>query len=119
MHALLNPVNPAKKGIKWPLVIHTTAMFLFITIYTGTTLYIHSNSYIDDREFPSTFLLPRGPIGYQFLIYSDAVSIVPFIMFILNNWLADGLLVRSPSDPTVQLSNMNRSRYIAAMLSIP
>ena len=119
MHALLNPVNPTKKGIEWPLVIHTTAIFLFITISTGTTLYTQSNSYIDDREFPGTFLLPRGPIGFQFLIYSDAVSIVPFIMFILNNWLAVGLSVSSLSDQTVRLSDTSHSRYIAAMLSMP
>ena len=54
---------------------------------------IQSVSYIDNREFPGNDALPPGPLGYQYLIYSKAISIVPNLMFLLNNWLADGLLV--------------------------
>ena len=58
-------------------------------------LNIQSISYIDNREFPGNDALPPGPLGYQYLIYSKAITIVPNLMFLLNNWLADGLLVSS------------------------
>ena len=95
MGALLG--NPStRKGAKWGLVTHVVAMFLFATIYTAMTLNIQSISFIDNRNFPGIGdALPPGPIGYQFLIYSKATSIVPNVMFLLNNWLADSLLVGS------------------------
>jgi hypothetical protein len=95
MGALLTA--PCKKGgTKWGLVAHAVAMFTFVTIYTGMTLNIQSISFIDNRNFPGADgVLPPGPVGYQFLIYSKAISIVPNVAFLLNNWLADGLLVSS------------------------
>lgn len=95
MGALLG--NPCtRKGTKWGLVVHVVAMFLFATIYTAVTLNIQSISFIDNRDFPGIGdALPPGPVGYQSLIYSKAISIVPNVMFLLNSWLADGLLVGS------------------------
>lgn len=98
MGALLDPVNRAREGIKWRLVAHTAAMFSFATIYIATTLEIESISFIDNREFPGDDVLPPGPFGYQFLIFSKAISILPQVMFFLNNWLADGLLVSAVTD---------------------
>ena len=95
MGALFNPANRTKGGIRWGLVAHTVAMFSFVTISTALNLDIQSFSYIDNREFPGNGGIPPGPLGYQFLIYSKAISVVPSIMFILNQWLADGLLVSS------------------------
>jgi hypothetical protein len=97
MNALLNPVNRAGGRIKWLLVTHTTAMFLFVTVFTGMYLNLQSISFIDNREFPgnATLPLPPGPLGYQHLIYNEPVSLVSRFMFMLNNWLADGLLVSS------------------------
>ena len=49
--------------------------------------------YIDNREFPGTSALPSGPFGYGIIVYSKAINLVPNVMFLLNNWLADGVLV--------------------------
>lgn len=96
MSAFFNPANRPKGGIKWPLVAHTTVMFSFVTVYVGTSLHLQSISYIDNRAFPGVDgLVPPGPLGYQLLIYSTAINIVPNVMVLLNNWLADGLLVSS------------------------
>ena len=94
MAALLDPVNRRRDGNKWGLVAYTTVMFTFVTVFTGMNLNVQSISFIDNREFPGVEgVLPPGPLGYQFFIYSKALSVVPNLMFLLNNWLADGLLV--------------------------
>jgi hypothetical protein len=77
-------------------VAHTIAMFSFVTIYTAITLNIQSISFIDNREFSGTShdsVIPPGPLGYQWFIFSTPISIVPTPMLFLNNWLTDGLLV--------------------------
>jgi hypothetical protein len=96
MSALLYPVNHKKGGIQWGHVAHTTTMFAFVTIGTALSLDLQSISYIDDRNFDGG--IAPGPLGYQLLISSDAINIVPNLMFILNQWLADGLLVSSVFD---------------------
>jgi hypothetical protein len=92
MGALLNPAERAR-GIKWGLVCHTTLMFSFVTINVAMSLALQPISYVDYRSFPGYEGLPPGPFGYQLLVYSKAISFVPTLMFFLNNWLADGLLV--------------------------
>ena len=101
MGALINPVNRRGQGIKWGLVSYTVVMFVFVTIYTTMNLNIQSISYIDNREFPGIEgVLPPGPFGYQWFIYSKALCVISNAMFLLNNWLADGLLVGSLFDAT-------------------
>ena len=88
---------------------HSAAMFSIVTIYTAINLDLQSISYIDSREFPGVDgAFPSGPIGYQVLIYTKAISLVDTIMFILNNWLADGLLVSSVLGPASQVPNLGR-----------
>lgn len=101
MDALLNPLNRTKEGIKWGLTMHTTTMFSFATIFTGMTLHIQSISCINSREFTGDTVLPPGPLGYQVLIYSKAIGIVPSVFFAFNQWLADGLLVSSVSSQSL------------------
>jgi len=100
MAALLNPVHRKGEGIKWWLVAHTVAMFSFVTVYTAINLHIQSKSFIDKRKdqerTPTTFI--SGPLYYQLNIRWVALGIIPNIMFNLNNWLADGLLVSSLFD---------------------
>ena len=93
MEALFSPCYRTRGGVRWGLVAYTVTTFSFVTIFTAMNLDIQSVSYIDNREFPGNDALPPGPLGYQYLIYSKAISIVPNLMFLLNNWLADGLLV--------------------------
>jgi hypothetical protein len=94
MGALLDPVNRTRGGIKWGLVVHTATMFSFATIYIAMNLYLLSIAYVDNRYFPGTGgLTPPGPIGYRYFTFSKPIGILPVVMFLLNNWLADGLLV--------------------------
>jgi hypothetical protein len=94
MVALFDPANRKREGIKWGLVLFTAAMFSFVTIFTAISSNILSITFVDNREFPGVGdKLPPGPIGYQLLIYSEVISIISKLMFLLNNWLADGLLV--------------------------
>jgi len=102
MAALLNPVHRRGEGIKWWLVSHTVAMFSFVTVYTAMNLHIQSKSFIDKRKDQA--LTPTisisGPLKYQLNIRVVALGIIPNVMFNLNNWLADGLLVSSLFDVT-------------------
>ena len=104
MNALL---NWKRRGVKWILIVHNAAMFSIVTICTAVNLDVQSISYIDSREFPGIDgMFPSGPIGYQGFIHSKAISFVATIMFILNNWLADGLLVSSVLDPAPRVPNL-------------
>ena len=55
---------------------------------------VQSISYIDNREFPGVEgEMPIGPNGYQGIIEPEPIVYVQDIVFTLNNWLAEGLLV--------------------------
>ena len=118
MAALLSPVDRRRGGIKWGHVSYTVLMFSLATVYTATNLNVQSVSFIDNREFPGVEgVLPPGPLGY--LWYNSRVlCTVPNLMFLLNNWLADGLMVGSLFD-VVQLSNPSSSSFTDATWSIP
>lgn len=119
MAALFSPVN-RKRGIKWGLVAHTVAMFSFATVYTGTGLDLQSISYIDNRDFPGIDgVLSPGPLGYEFLIYSNAINVVPTLMFQFNNWLADGLLVSPFSNSIGQVTDLGSSSSTAVLSFMP
>ena len=94
MVALFNPDHRRGEPIKWRLVSYTLVMFSLVTIGTAMQLDVQSISYIDNRKFrdPEGVFLP-GPLGYQWSIAPDAISIIQNVVFALNNWLADGLLV--------------------------
>ena len=57
-----------------------------------------SVSYVEDREFPGDDESPPGPAGYQYFTYTSATSGFSRVMFPLNQWLADGILVCSVSN---------------------
>lgn len=108
---LLYPPNRTKRDTKWGLVAHTSAMFSFVTIATALTLDLQSTSYVDDRHFPGFRggQLAPGPIGYKILVYSKAITVAPNLMFLFNQWLADGLLVSPVVGPSYQVSNGSHS----------
>lgn len=90
MSTLLNPVNGTRGGIKWGLVVHTVAMFTFITIFT--VLGITPSAFINNRDYPGDDEYPPGPFGYELTQFANPLSALPSSMFYLNQWLADGLL---------------------------
>ena len=119
MNALLNPVNRTRGGIKWLLVAHTVAIFVFVTVFTAMNIDILSISYIDNREIRDV-TEPPGPLGYQYLTYSTPIGIVSTVMFLLNNLLVDGLLVCFSLNSVVQASNVvSSSSSIVATLCMP
>ena len=93
-------------------------MFSFVTVYTAINLYLQSISYIDNRDFPGTDAMPLpGPLGYQTFICANALNVVPSIVFSLNTWLADGLLVGFMSNSVAHTSKIGRfSSFTAAVL---
>lgn len=90
MVALFSPVHRGGEGIKWWLVSYTVAVFSFVTVYIATNLHIQSVSFVDNRETGAVY---RGPMQYQAAVRSTALGLILDLMFNLNNWLADGLLV--------------------------
>lgn len=120
MSVLLNPSNHGKWGIRWLFVLHTVVMFLLVTAFTAMYLGLKSIAYIDMRAFPGNDSLPPGYTGYQHLVFSKAISLIPRILFMLNNWLADGLLVSFVLNSVTWVSNANHSSSsIVASLSMP
>lgn len=115
---LLDPANRRKEGIKrWGLIAYTVVMFSFVTVYTAMSSDILSISFIDNRQFPGVGdTLPPGPVGYEYSIYSKAISLVPNIMFLFNNWLADGLLASLFSRSFTQWPNI--SCYFSCIVAI-
>ena len=107
MVALSNPVHRKGERIKWGLISYTVVMFSITTIQTAVNLHVLSISYIDNRDFPGTKdVLSPGPYGYRLSIAPEALFVMPIVLFFLNNWLADGLLVSSLLDATfAQMSN--------------
>jgi len=94
--ALFNPVYRKRDGIKWGLVSYTVAMFSFVTVHTTMHLNNQSVSFIDNRDFTGPHGALLGPYGYwQSAIRLRALGMVPNLMYLLNNLLADGLLVGS------------------------
>ena len=99
MAALFNPVHRRGERVKWWLVSYTVVMCSVATVLTAMNLYVQSISYIDNRKFPGVGdSPPPGPLGYQVFSNSTPLVIIPNTMFVLNNWLADGLLVSSLFD---------------------
>ena len=72
-------------------------MFSVVTIGTMIQLAIQSSSFIDNRAFPGVDgVMVPGPFGYQRFINPKAISVVRDVMFTLDSWMADGLLVSPP-----------------------
>lgn len=90
-------------------------MFSIATVYTAVlTLNFLSISYIDKREYPD------GPWGYQFYVVAQAVVVAPEFLSLLNQWLADGLLVSVAANSVTQVFNVGHcSSCIAAVLFMP
>jgi hypothetical protein len=81
-------------------------MFSIVTAYNADNLALQSLSYINNREYPGDNDGYPGPYNYQYIIYNKPISFAPYIMFILNFWLADGLLVSFVLNIVAQVSNV-------------
>ena len=108
MTALVDPANNIKKNVKWGLAAHTVAMFLFLSIPAAIALYTASMEWIDNRNFPGTDELPPGPVGYDTTLNFDTRAAIFDVMFPLNQWLADGLLVSLAPNSVAWMSNSVR-----------
>ena len=98
--ALVNPVYRRGEPIKWGLVSYTMVMFLVVTVKIAIDLHTQSISYVDNREYPGNMqdgIVP-GPMGYQLSVSNGPLPTLSGVTFLLNAWLADGLLVSSLLD---------------------
>ena len=94
MAALFNPDNRRGKSVKWGLVSYTAIMFSVATAVTGIQLSVLSLCDVNNRKFPGVGdALPPGPLGYRSSIFSNVLPVVDILLFFMNGWLADGLLV--------------------------
>ena len=94
--ALFDPDNRRRNSMKWGLVPYTVITFSVSTAVTAIQLNVLSLRHIDNREFPGVRdALPPGPLGYQSSIFSGVLPVVDNLLFFVNGWLADGLLVSS------------------------
>ena len=103
MGVLLSPTNSIRRGVKSALVFHTMAMFAFLTIPIVMNAINLSTCYINDREYPGNDKSPPGPIGYSYVLDRKTETFVFDAMFPLNQWLADGLLVRLVSNSVAEV----------------
>lgn len=118
MAALLNPVSRKRQGTKWGPLSYTVIMFSLATVYTATRLNVQSVSAIDNREFPGIGSLPPGPLGYMWY-NSRTLCTVPNLMFLLSNWLADGLMVGSLFDvPRMSHIQFSSSSTVATWFTL-
>ena len=108
------------RGTKWILVAHTVALFSFLTMAFGIGLNELSIIYINYREFRVNTEVVSGPLGYKGHLITDAGSLLLDVMFPLNQWLADGLLVCPVSNLVAYVFNVGwSSSCIVAILFIP
>ena len=63
-------------------------MFILGTIFIGANTKVNELSFIDNRNFPG------GPNAYLAAFYNSTPNLLGNTMFVIANWLADGLLVR-------------------------
>ena len=99
------------RRVKWGLVVHTVALFLFLAIPATMDPYITSLQYIDNRNFPDT-----GPIGYNYSANFSVALLAFYIpMFPVNQWLVDGLLV---SNFRFKLTRLCLTRFIPPVVSL-
>lgn len=106
-----------RKSVKWGLVAHTVALFLFVTTRVAMDQYAVSADYIDNRGFSGSGRSFPGPLGYDSVHFTIGPFIyVYFGTFPLNQWLADGLMVSSILKPTAWMSyTVHSTSYIVAM----
>ena len=121
MGALLNPINRTRGGTKFGLMTYTVTMFSLATIITALQHYIQSVSYVDYRDFPGVSNpMGSGPAGYILSISTKAIQVVPTVIFTINFWLADGLLVSSVPNAAAHAIIVDcSSSSIVALSSIP
>ena len=101
MGTLLDHVIRTRGGIKWGLLAYTVAVFSFVTIFTVTALNVQLVSYVEFRE------VPDGPLFYHPTATEEWLAVMPEVVFSLNQWLADGLLVSSALNSAVRMSEVD------------
>lgn len=78
------------KKIGW--LVYITAMFFLGSIFMGACAQMTQLSFVDYRN------IPGGPSEYENVEFSIPADEAGNVVFVLTNWLADGLMVRDPTD---------------------
>ena len=99
-------LHPTKGKIKWGFVVHAVAMFSSLTISITIILNQLSISFIDDRDAAIITDASGKSPPFQVLVSTPTTHLVSGLMFPLNQWLADGLLVIYDKDPVTLVFDM-------------
>ncbi|KAL0059241.1 hypothetical protein AAF712_014019 [Marasmius tenuissimus] len=81
-------LSSSNKNMRIPMLIYVAFMFALGTIFTALNLNGLQDRYIQFRNFPE-----GGPLGYGLSQFSSWRSILANTVYIVSNWLADGLLI--------------------------
>ena len=91
-------------------MVHTVAVFSFLTMGAAISRDVFLMSYINGREFAEPGVTP-GPLGFQLLpsLRRQAICYLSYLVFPFNQWLSDGLLVSAASGSVAHASNVAHS----------
>ena len=98
MWALLNPVNRTVKGVEWGLLAHTVILFSTATVLMLINLIVQFMFHTDFRGSGSSGGFTPSIAGVFF--YSPMAPTTS-LLFLFNQWLADGFLVCPMSNRVV------------------
>jgi hypothetical protein len=87
-------------------------MFILGTIFVGANTKVNELSFVDNRNFPG------GPNAYLAANYNSHPNLLGNTMFVIANWLADSLLVRSACTLRIALTVANRPADLPMSLDL-
>lgn len=79
--------KPAKASKEWFHIFFASALFVLGLLYVAFDNDMQVNDFIDDRDFPG------GPEAYESAHYSDALTVIPNVFFVVTEWIADAFLI--------------------------
>ncbi|KAG6848397.1 hypothetical protein H0H93_000549 [Arthromyces matolae] len=84
-----------------PLIVYIWVLFLCSTVFIAANSNMARLAFIDNRNFPG------GPSAYEQVMFSIPVDNMGNVVFVIANWLADGLMVSAPSSSIWAATTIN------------
>ena len=85
----------------WPLIAYISTNFVLGTFGIAAEARFNELTFVDDRNFPG------GPNAFVIAQYGDFVNIFGTAAYVVLNWLADGLVVRTHIHTILPLPLLN------------
>ncbi|KAG6826140.1 hypothetical protein H0H92_000995 [Tricholoma furcatifolium] len=83
------------------LIAYISALFICSTLFIAANSEMTRLAFVDNRNFPG------GPSAYEELMFSIPVDNLGNVVFVIANWLADGLMVSAPSSSLWASTSIN------------